>query len=159
MAYSIRSFCRSSDTPTIKELVYWAKQSWRQIHVEEMPEQMWYTHDWDSYSFTYANDKTPIEVTLHQVKEQDGLAKKKIDKELHKLGAPGLSFRKRRVIRHLKGSRFIVTFRIPSTDIDDDGYFAIEEMLNYLVKNYRGLTHTDDEGFYKGKKVFVRTSG
>jgi hypothetical protein len=59
------------------------------------------------------------------------------------------------VIVHLNSTRFIVACQLPSTDIDDDGFDANGEFLNYFVERCGGMIQADGEGFYEGHEVVV----
>jgi hypothetical protein len=62
---------------------------------------------------------------------------------------------KRQVISHLNRTRFIVARRLPTTDIDDDGYDVNGDFLGYFVDHCEGMIQADGEGFYRGAEVLL----
>ena len=62
---------------------------------------------------------------------------------------------KRQVISHLNRTRFIVACRLPTTDIDDDGYDVNGDFLGYFVDHCEGMIQADGEGFYRGAEVLL----
>jgi hypothetical protein len=84
--------------------------------------------------------------------------KEEIGEFLEFIGRPGLSFKKRKVIEHLKKTRYIIACQLPTSDIDDDGYDANGDFLTYFVENCGGIIQADGEGFYEGSKLIVKLS-
>ena len=68
-----------------------------------------------------------------------------------------MSLEKNKVLKHLKNTNYIVATKLPTDDIDDDGYNANGELLNYFVRNFEGMIQADGEGFYEGFEVIVKT--
>ena len=60
-----------------------------------------------------------------------------------------------KVIGHLRATRFVVACQLPTTDIDDDGFEANYQFLNYFVQHHGGLIQADGEGFYEGSDLIV----
>jgi hypothetical protein len=59
-----------------------------------------------------------------------------------------------RVTEHLHSVRYIVCCQLLS-DIDEDGYEANGQLLDYFVENHGGLIQADGEGFYEGTDLTV----
>jgi len=45
--------------------------------------------------------------------------------------------------------------QLATSDIDDDGYNALGNVLSYFVENAGGMIQADGEGFYDGDRVTV----
>ncbi|MDH3613449.1 MAG: hypothetical protein OES10_09225 [Gammaproteobacteria bacterium] len=112
---------------------------------------------WSQAEFNYKEDNQPIVVEININSGDDSLAAEESQEFFDKIGKPGLSISKRRVLNHLKNTRFIVCCQLLS-DIDDDGYHWNGELLNYFVKNHGGMIQADGEGFYDGRKIVVELS-
>ncbi len=44
---------------------------------------------------------------------------------------------------------------LATSDIDDDGYDALGNLLAYFVENNGGMIQADGEGFYEGDRLIV----
>lgn len=100
----------------------------------------------------------PKEVTLEELSRNTGRGRNLQDevaefKEL--LEEIKNSPAKRQVLSHLDRTRFIVACRLPSSDIDDDGYDVNGDFLGYFVGHCDGMIQADGEGFYQGAKVLL----
>jgi len=110
---------------------------------------------WDRLNFFYKNDKKPIVVKLDINDGSENLVTKECKEFIDEIGNPGLSFAKRKIIKHLKNVKYIICSQILN-DADDDSYNLNGELLNYFVNNYEGLIQADGEGFYNGYKLIVK---
>jgi len=101
----------------------------------------------------------PKEVTLEELSRNAGRGKNLIADEVAEfkelLEEIKNSPAKRQVIGHLNQTRFIVACRLPTSDIDDDGYDVNGDFLGYFVDHCEGMIQADGEGFYQGSKVLL----
>jgi hypothetical protein len=101
----------------------------------------------------------PKEVTLEELSRNTGRGRNLIQDEIadfkELLGEIKNSPAKREVISHLNRTRFIVACRLPTTDIDDDGYDVNGDFLGYFVDHCEGMIQADGEGFYRGAEVLL----
>ena len=104
--------------------------------------------------FRYRAEKTPIVVERNCPEDGDTLFGKEIEEFLEKIGRPGLSPAKRKVIRHLKQTNFILAVRLPS-DIDPAGFQVSDAILHYCINHCGALIQADEEGFYQGTKLIL----
>ena len=112
--------------------------------------------DWSEALISYKAGKNPLVVECNRDDEtQDCLACVEPQEYIEEIGPPGLSLTNRRVIKHLKHTKFIIASQLLN-DIDDDGYDANSTFLNYFVKHCGGIVHADREGFYGGDKVILK---
>lgn len=112
---------------------------------------------WEQVDIAYKDHKVPISL---EVSRDDGddpsLLREEIEEFMEALEEVRNSRNRRRVEEHLRGTRFIVAARVPTFDIDEDGYTALGLVLNYFVDNNGGIIQADGEDFYKGRKVIVK---
>ena len=113
--------------------------------------------NWSQAEFFYKEGKGPIVVEMNYNTGNESLAAVESQEFIDDIGSPGLSMSKRRVIKRLRKTRFILSCQLLS-DIDDDGYRYNGELLDYFVKNHDGLIQADGEGFYEGHKLIVDMS-
>ena len=148
MPYYVRVFCKSNKIPTVDEVFNFANSQSYNFKLEVVENTLDETEtNWTSFEMKYKDDKGPIVVELSMVDDKDEIGKEEIKEFLEEIGSPGLSLKKRKVINHLKGTKYIVANQLLG-DIDDDGYDANGEFLKFFVDNFEGMQHADGEGFY-----------
>jgi hypothetical protein len=103
--------------------------------------------NWHSFEMKYKEGKSPIIVELNLVNDTDEIGKEEVQEFIEEIGSPGISLKKRKVINHLKETKYIIANQLLG-DIDDDGYDANGEFMKYFVDNFEGMQYADGEGFY-----------
>ena len=91
---------------------------------------------WTDFELHYKEGKLPILVDIYWTEEEGSVGSEEIEEFLEKIGSLGLSRKKRKVIKHLRQSKFIVCNQLPTSDIDDDGYDANGELLQFSALHY-----------------------
>jgi hypothetical protein len=154
MGYYTRVFCKSDSTPSFSEL---------QNVMSEINSgyKLTGTHDdnnnkWTDFEFHYKEGRLPILVDLYWADEEGSLGEEELAEFLETIGSPGLSLKKRKVIKHLKETKYIICNQLPTSDIDDDGYNANGEFLNFFVTKYQGMFQADGEGFYYKNVIILK---
>ncbi|MBS1575615.1 MAG: hypothetical protein JST09_09965 [Bacteroidetes bacterium] len=148
MPYYVRAFCKSAGIPALN-LVF------DSINNKGYPFTLRIVENtlegdlinWKSFEMNYKEGKGPIIVEFNVVDDEDGLAKEEIEEFLDRIGSAGFSLRKRKVIHHLKQTKYLICNQLLS-DIDNDGYDANGEFMNYFVQHCEGMQQADGEGFY-----------
>jgi hypothetical protein len=154
MSYYTRIFCTSDETPTIQEILDNVKMAGFNLILHEKYENIHLNSNyWKNFAFYYKKNKKPIIVEI--TKEDDELFKKEINEFLKEIGSAVFSSSKRKVINHLKKTKFIIANELRTEDIDDDGYNANGELLEYISDVYDGIIQADGEGFYQGSKIII----
>ena len=82
-------------------------------------------------------------------------ASEELKEFLAKLGSPGKNRVKKKVVDHLKATRFIVALLLPKGDMDDAGWDANGQILTYFLDHCGALIQADGEGFYEGSKLIL----
>lgn len=156
MPYFVRAFCTESDVPTLSQVFQYAKNHGVSLAPDE-------THgptdvsspDWSEAEISYKPDKSPLVVECNRDDgTDDSLAQGEAQEFVELIGSPGLSLTKRRVIKHLKATKFIISSQLLG-DIDDDGYNANGIFLSYFLDHCGGMIQADGEGFYDGDKLIL----
>jgi hypothetical protein len=156
MGYYTRIFCKSSSIPSISEIISHLNKFGNRTYQIEDYSGLLDSNEWKNFHLKYKEDKLPLLIEINRIYDEDGLAKEEIDEFLEQIGSQGLSLSKRKLIWHLKATNYIVVSQLPTSDIDDDGYNANGEFLNYFASNFEGIIQADREGFYDGSKLIVR---
>ena len=152
MSYYIRVFCTDKSRPSIAQLESALKGKNPAARFETGDDRQ--SSDWSEAEFHYKNGKNPVVVEVNVNDGAESLAAEESREFMDEIGKPGFSIAKRRVLGHLARTRFIICCQLLS-DIDDDGYQANGELLNYYVENHGGMIQADGEGFYRGNKAIV----
>ncbi|MFC2140831.1 hypothetical protein ACFLQP_00860 [Acidobacteriota bacterium] len=154
MGYYVRTFCKTENIHPLKEAIDYAKAKGANLKVPEETDIE--SIPWKEAELHYKEGKGPIIVECNiDDGSDDCLVKQECQEFIEEIGSPGISFSKRKVISHLKQTKFIITCQLLS-DIDDDGYDANGEFLRFFMENCDGIIQADGEGFYKGNKLIVK---
>lgn len=151
MPYYVRAFCKSETLPTIEEIESTLKSNYPDIRIETEDERV---GKWENAEYYYKNGNEPVIVECSFKEGSESLATEECGEFIEEIGSPGLSLAKRKVIDHLKNTKYIISCQLLN-DIDDDGYHLNGELLNLFVDKYGGIIQADGEGFYSGHKIIV----
>jgi len=157
MPYRVRAFCTGSLVPTLAQVFEYAKTHGVMLEVDETydPTDL-ESHEWSDVEIIYKAGKGPLVVECNRNDGTDDcLAQVEPQEYIDAIGPPGMSLIRRRVIKHLRATEFIIASQLLS-DIDDDGYEANGRFLEYFVGHCGGMIHADGEGFYDGDKVILK---
>ncbi len=154
MPYYIRAFCNSDTVSSVSELENMLKDEYPAIRLETED-----TRDdkWESAEYFYKEGNQPVVIECNYNDGPESLAAEECEEFIEKIGYPRLSMAKRKILDHLKNTKYIISCQLMS-DIDNDGYHLNGELLNIFVSKHGGLIQADGEGFYKGQKVIVELS-
>jgi hypothetical protein len=152
MGYYVRAFCKSASVPPLVEV----EASLRRT----LPFVRFDTDDprdsvrWRKAEFFYDEMKSPIVVEVSVDEGPESLLQAERQEFIDELSELDESEATARVIEHLRGAIYIVSCQLLS-DIDDGGYEANGQLLDYFVANHDGLIQADGEGFYEGSELTV----
>jgi hypothetical protein len=156
VGYYIRAFCVATLVPPLREPIEWARR--RGIELEISPDSGAVNlddSDWERVHLFYKEGKRPL---ILECNRDDGsaacLAREEVQEFLSFLLDVEASPVKRRVEQHLKETKVIISAQLLS-DIDDDGYNAVGELLKFFVEQNGGMIQADGEGFYEGNEVVL----
>ncbi len=157
MPYRVRAFCIGLEVPALRDVFEYAKSQGVELSGDEShgPVNVDST-EWTEAEIAYKEGKSPLVLECDRDDgTDDGPVREECGEFIDEIGRCGLSFAKRRVVKHLNETRFIIVSQLLN-DIDEDGYNANSTFLEYFVKNCGGMIHADLEGFYDGNKVIVK---
>lgn len=157
MSYLVRAFCSAERPPTVRTVLDSLRSKGVGLSVGpewDNPETL-DTPEWEGFDLIYAQGKLGIMVECGRVDdEEDDLAVEEIAEFIDLIGPADGSADKQRVLNHLQATHFIVSCRLLG-DIDEDGFQANGDFLNYFVEKCGGMIQADGEGFYDGPNVIV----
>jgi len=145
MGYYTRVFCRSERSPSFTELQEYlsSRNPLYRLEGETDDEKS----SWTNFELFYKDGHRPIPVELNWCDEDGSVGDEERAEFLDIVGSPGLSLKKRKVIRLLRQSNYIVCNQLLS-DLDDDGFLANDILMQFFVEKFEGMVHAENEGFY-----------
>jgi len=157
MGYYVRAFCTSTDVPKLNDVLEWLSNRGLIISIDDEEKAKLDSSDWKQISLYYKTGKLPILAECNcDNGSEECLMREEVNEFLEFIGKPGLSLNKRRVLKHLANTKFIIACQLPTSDIDDDGYDANGEFLRYFIEHCDGMIQADGEGFYSGNEIIVK---
>lgn len=157
MSFYIRAFCTQGEPPPLRPVLSFSAERGTLLALDpEVSRPVLDDGSWEQVGLVYKDNKASI---LFEVNRDDGdvgsLMREEIEEFMEHLADAPNNRNRRRVEKHLQNTRFIVAARLPTFDIDEDGYTALGHVLNYLLRNNGAMIQADGEGFYAGEKVIV----
>lgn len=160
MGYYVRAFCTTGEPPPINRVIDFAKKHGSSVRLDpELSESDLADPSWGQVGVLYKKGKLPIllEVNRADSGSDDGsLLREEIEEFLEFLEDSPRNPGRRKVEAHLRATTFVVAVQLATSDIDDDGYTALSNVLGYFVDHNGGLIQADGEGFYEGETLIVR---
>ncbi len=152
MGYYTRVFCKSKLRPKIYAILDEVESKGFKM-VTNLSDSEAKNDNWKQFELIYDKERLPLQVELNEIENPNGLAAEEIDEFLELVGEPRLlEIKKKKVISHLKETKYIVCIQLPTSDIVDIGYDVNGELMRYLEINFSGMIQADNEGFYLGTK-------
>jgi hypothetical protein len=151
MGYYTRVFCTSDAVPTVKAVEAALHDSLPSIRLIDQARDASRLLEAD---LVYDPAKKPVAIEVGVNEGPDSLAAEECEEFVEEIGPIGRSAVKRRLVKHLRKTKFIVRCQLFS-DIDDAGYEANGQLMDYFVNEHGGLVHADGEGFYEGTKLVL----
>lgn len=145
MGYYTRIFCRSEKFPALNELQEYMNSCNPLYRLEGEADDKGI--HWTNLELYYKQGKHPIPVDLNWCDEEGSIGNEELTEFLDKIGSPGISLKKRKVIGQIKQTKFIVCNQLLS-DLDDDGFLANDHFMKFFVNKYHGMIYAENEGFY-----------
>src|SRR6266850_1433342 len=120
MGNYIRAFCVGEEVPPITKVVQWLGT--RDVHVKVAdgdPMKM-QSRGWEQVSLVYKEGKLPIIARCTRTDAKGSAsAVDELKMFIERIGQPGKNKVKKRVVDHLKATRFIVSLPLPKVDTED----------------------------------------
>jgi hypothetical protein len=152
MGYYLRVFCNSDTVPSVASLegALQAVGPGLRLHTDGRVDSA----DWENAELRYKDGKEPILVEINRNNGADTIAAEEAGEFASEIRALQQSNATARVLEHLRANRYTVCCRL-LTDIDDDGFVANDQLMDYFILNHRGMVQADGEGFYDGDELLV----
>lgn len=152
MGYYVRAFCISDKVPPLDEVEQTLRKTLPLVRFEtEDPRD---SVDWRNAELFYSDSRSPIVVEIGFDDGPESLASAERREFIDELSEIEGSAAKERVIAHLRSVKYVVCCQLLG-DIDEEGFEANGQFLDYFVGNHRGLIQADGEGFYEGTDLAV----
>ena len=159
MGYFVRAFCTTGEAPAISRVLDFATKLGSTVRLDpDVTALDLADPTWDQVGVLYKDGKLPILVEVDRDgsgDNDDSLLKEEIEEFLEFVAEAPDNASRRKVEAHLRATKFIVAAQLATSDIDDDGYNALGNLLGYFVERNGGLIQADGEGFYEGETLIV----
>jgi hypothetical protein len=156
MGNYIRAFCVGEEVPSVTKLVQWLATRDVAVKVVDGDPMKMQSRGWEQVGLVYKEGKLPIIARCTRTDEKgNGPANEELKSFIERVGQPGKNKSKKRVLDHLKATRFIIALRLPKADMDDQGWDANGQILTYFLDHCGALIQADGEGFYEGSKLIL----
>jgi len=152
MGYYVRAFCTSRTVPTLTEVENALRRTLPAVRFDTDDAKD--SADWRNAEFYYSEARKPIVVEINVNDGPESLVvaeRQEFIEEIRDLDDSGA---KARVIDHLRRANYIVLCQLLG-DIDESGFEANGQLLDFFVENHGGLIQADGEGFYEGTDLVV----
>lgn len=155
MGYFTRVFCATKNKPTVQSILDFIIANGVDVSSNLSGTDL-QSKNWGHFELIYDKNKLPLLVELNGLENSDGLAEEELEEFLEFVGIPRFyELKKKKVFAHLKKTEYIVCIQLPTNDIEDKGYDANGELMQYFEKNFSGMIQADREGFYDGSKLLL----
>lgn len=155
MSYYTRIFCRAAEKPTVTAILEHLETVLDfEVSTNLSPEEAG-SAAWTTFELHYDEDRLPIQVECNFVSD-DETAREEIAEFIEQVeDLDDADENSEAVISRLRATRFIIACQLPVSDIDDDGYDANGELMNFVAAKCDGLIQADGEGFYEKDELLV----
>lgn len=152
MGYYVRAFCRSDSVPALADVEGALRRTLPMVRfeTEDPPDSA----QWRIAQLHYSESKSPIVVEVNYEDGPDCLFTAERQELMDELSELCNFDAIARITEHLRGVRYIVCCQLLS-DIDEEGYEANGQLLDYFVENHDAVIQADGEGFYEGGDLTV----
>ena len=155
MGNYIRAFCVGEEVPPIAKVVQWLASRDVAVKVVDGDPMKMQWRGWEQVGLIYKEAKLPIMARCMRTDAKDSAAAEEVKSFIERIGAVGKNKIKKRIVDHLKATRFIIALRLPKADMDDAGWDANGQILTYFLDHCGALIKADGEGFYEGAKLIL----
>ena len=146
MASYVRAFCTAETVPSVHTVLASLSHEGVTVAASIDDPALLKTPDWEHCLLIYREESMPIAVACYRNNGDECLAEEEIERFRKEVGFPFLSRTRRRVVAHLKATRFIICSLLLS-DIDEAGQQVNSEFFSYFIEHCGGMLHTDAGGF------------
>jgi hypothetical protein len=156
VGYYVRVFCTTGEPPAMAPVLDFARQQGSVVNLDSnLNETDPASANWQQVGVLYRSGKSPILLEVNRDDGEESLLREEIEEFLEFLEDAPSSKDRKRVEQHLRETTFTVAAQLDTSDIDDEGYNALGNVLRYFVQHNGGMIQADGEGFYDGTKVMV----
>jgi len=155
MEYYTSVFCKSEEIPSIKKIMSYVNTDYEDAYTN-LSEKKLEAQNWTAFELFYDKAKSPVIVEIYKVDNSRKLAKEEIEAFKELIGKPKLlETKKRKVIKHLNKTKYIICNQLLTEDIDEEGHEINWCVLSFFESNYDGIIYADGEGIYIDEKYLI----
>jgi len=152
VGYYLRAFCSSEELPPLRRVHEWAATRGVALELEDTSAPL-DADVWRKARIRYKPGKQPLVIDVLRA-SSDRTLSEEVEEFVELLEDLGDSADARKVLAHLRDCEAIVTVQLLS-DINDDGYKAVDVFLRFFVDHCGAIIQADGEGFYERDRLLV----
>jgi len=159
MGYYVRAFCTASMAPPLGVVLNALTARGIAIAADAVPPEDLRASDWEEATLGFGPNRRSFVVTCdRETSPGHTLVREEVQQFIEFLQDGPPSPERKRVVDHLRATRFIIACRFPAAaaaDDDEGGCAAGRGFLSYFVAHCGGLVQADGEGFYEGDRIVL----
>jgi hypothetical protein len=155
MGYFVRAFCSAATSPPLDHVLQALGARGVTLAPESGDPGDLREPDWEELAISWAADRPALQLTCSR---EDGSGRGELREEIQQFmdfvrDAPE-SGERRRVLDHLRATRFVVACQVPDEN-DERGHAAALALVSFFARHGKGLTQIDGKGFFDGDALLL----
>jgi hypothetical protein len=159
MGYYVRAFCTASMAPPLGVVLNALAARGIVLAADAVPPEDLRASDWEEATLGFGPNQRRFVVTCdRETSPGHTVVREEVQQFIEFLQDGPPSPERKRVVDHLRATRFIIACRFPAAaaaDDDEGGCAAGRGFLSYFVAHCGGLVQADGEGFYEGDRIVL----
>ena len=157
MGYYVRAFCTASSPPPLQAVIDALAARGVALSAEGVTPEDLREADWEEAAIGFAPGQRPALVTCDRQTGAHNVLREEVEQFIEFVQDGPSSPERKRVIDHLRATKFIVACRLPegAGEDDDRGCAASRAFLSYFVSHCGGMIQADGRGFYDDDRILL----
>jgi len=155
MDYYVRAFCIADEVPPVSDLLQWLQERDVRLAPGEGDGSL-ESSDWQRQPLRYKESRQPFILECRRDGGADSPMRMEIDDFIRRVNEAGTGRANKRIVSHLRKTKFIVACQLPVDDMDESGWDANGQILTYYAENCKAILQADREGFYERSVLILK---
>jgi hypothetical protein len=157
MGYYVRAFCTASASPPLQAVLDELAARGVALSADGVGPEDLRAPDWEEVALVGTSQRRVVVTCDRENVAGQDLLREEVQQFIEFLQDAPPSHERKRVVDHLRATRFIVACRLPAVAAAEDeaGCAVGRAFLAYFVAHCGGLVQADGEGFYEGDRLVI----